>query len=504
VDTRGWRRVWESDRAFLAAVIAGGAAVRLWRVDSQSLWLDELFSVAVSDLSVEGVARKMAEEFHPPLYYWLLKAWRLLGTSDFHARALSILLGCLTIPLFFSLSGKVLGRDARRLATAFLAFSPLHVYFSQEVRGYVLTHLLAVASLDLYLGARGRPTGARFAGLLLLDVAGLYTHVLYGLHLLVRPLLLPWLRPPGERRAALVRTILGAAIAGAAYVPWWGAVSHVAGLEEGYRMPVGPRNVAYVLYSWSVGIGWGPGQEELRGYPAPLEVLRNHPLAIVSAALLFGGLFLLGVRAVGREGQGARRLALLVQFAAPIAGAFVVAHFIVVSLLPRYPIVGFPAFLLLIAAGLRALPRRPRAAAGLAVFALWGASLWNAQTNPRFMREDYRGVGALLAESRGEGDRVLLPSFCIPFLQHYLQDDGGGEGLEPLTESALRKPWEGGRTWVVLNQVWTSDPDGRIRQALAERRDVSQEWVRTGFKVYLIGSLTATHPRAPRRRRLRR
>ncbi|MGH7151865.1 MAG: glycosyltransferase family 39 protein [Planctomycetota bacterium] len=505
--TWGWRRLWESDRAFLAAVLAGGAAVRLWRLDSQSLWLDELFSVAVSELSVEGVAKKMAEEFHPPLYYWLLKAWRLLGTSDLHVRALSVLLGCLTIPLFFSLSGKVLGRNARRLATCLLAFSPLHVYFSQEVRGYVLTHLLAVASLDLYVGARGRPSGARFAGLLLLDVAGLYTHVFYGLHLLVRPLLLPWLRAPGERRSALVATLLGAALAGAAYVPWWSGVSHVAGLEEGYRMPVGPMNIGYVLYTWSVGIGWGPGHEELRGYPDPLEVLGNHPLSIGSAAVLFGGLLLLGIRAIGRGGEGRRRAALLLQFTVPIAGAFVVAHFIVVSLLPRYPIVGFPAFLLLIAAGLLSLPGRLRAAAGLAVFALWGGSLWNAQTNPRFMREDYRGVGALLAESRGDGDRVLLPSFCIPFVTHYLEgksETGGRESLEPLTESAVREAREAERTWVVLNQVWTADPDGRIRRALAERRDVSEEWELIGFKVYLIGSPSAKPLPASRRRRVLR
>ncbi|MCI0589494.1 MAG: glycosyltransferase family 39 protein, partial [Planctomycetes bacterium] len=306
--TWGWRRLWESDRAFLAAAIAGAAAVRLWRLDSQSLWLDELFSVAVSDLSVGGVAAKMSEEFHPPLYYWLLKAWRLLGHSDFHIRALSVLLGTLTIPLFFSLSGKVLGRDARRLTTGLLAFSPFHVYFSQDAVGYVLTHLLAVASLNLFVGARGRPTGARFAGLLLLDVAGLYTHVYYGLHLLARPCLLPWLRPPGERRSALVPTLLGAALAVAAFAPWRSGVSHVTGLDEGYRMPIGPANVCNVLFRWSVGFGWGPGHEELRGYPALSEVLGNHLLSIGSAAVLFGGLFLLGIRAVGREGQGARRL----------------------------------------------------------------------------------------------------------------------------------------------------------------------------------------------------
>ena len=502
--TWGWRRLWESDRAFLAAAIAGGAAVRLWRLDSQSLWLDELFSVKVSELSVGGVAAKMSEEFHPPLYYWLLKAWRLLGTSDFHTRALSVLLGCLTIPLFFSLSGRVLGRDARRLATCLLAFAPYHVYFSQDAVGYVLMHLLAVASLDLYLAARGRPSGARFAGLLLLDVAGLYTHVYYGLHLLARPCLLPWLRPPGERRRALVPTLLGAALAVAAFAPWRSGVSHVTGLDEGYRMPIGPANVCNVLFRWSAGFGWGPGHEELREYPSLFEVLGNHPFSIGSAALVFGGLLLLGIRAVGREGQGARRLALLCQAAVPIAGAFVVAHFLVVSLLPRYPIAGFPAFLLLLAAGLLSLPGKLRAGASLAVFGLWGASLWNAQTDPRYLREDYRGVGAILAEGREDGDRVLLPSFCIPFVTHYLEGmagPGGGQGLESLTEAAVRAPREGGRKWVVLNQVWTSDPDGRIRRALAESRDVSEEWELIGFRVYLIGGSPATHAPAGRRRR---
>src|SRR6478752_5318026 len=48
-----------------------------------SLWLDEALSVNISQLPLGEITDWLRHDGHPPLYYWLLHAWReVFGTSD--------------------------------------------------------------------------------------------------------------------------------------------------------------------------------------------------------------------------------------------------------------------------------------------------------------------------------------------------------------------------------------------------------------------------------------
>jgi len=117
-------------------LIATAFLIRLIALN-QSLWLDEaVVAQAVSRFGFwELITSYAPGDFHPPLYYLLLKAWTsILGTSEIALRLPSV---------FFSLGAGVLMLSlAGFWAGALLLFNPLFVYYSQEARMYTLITFL--------------------------------------------------------------------------------------------------------------------------------------------------------------------------------------------------------------------------------------------------------------------------------------------------------------------------------------------------------------------------
>jgi hypothetical protein len=125
------------------------------------------------------VGRLAHFDAHPPLYFLLVQAWSIFGSSDAWLRALSVVFGVASIPLIHRLASRLGGPGAGLAAAAFLALSPYHVYYSREARSYALLGLLCVLSLDLLFDLASAPNRRklrclRFAGILIVirDGAG--------------------------------------------------------------------------------------------------------------------------------------------------------------------------------------------------------------------------------------------------------------------------------------------------------------------------------------------
>src|SRR5688572_7374429 len=146
----------------LAVVLVAGAWLRFHRLDRESLWNDEVFSIELARRPVAGVIAGSREDGHPPLFHLALHYWmRAFGDDAVAVRWLSAVLGVLTLPVFHGLTRRLFGWRAALLATAWLACSPYHVYYSQEARNYALLVLLTVASFAaLFWWVEGRRTGA--------------------------------------------------------------------------------------------------------------------------------------------------------------------------------------------------------------------------------------------------------------------------------------------------------------------------------------------------------
>jgi len=128
-------------------VIAIGFAIRLYRYDDLSLWLDEIYVVEYLKLSwTELLGLNETYDNHPPLYYLLVKLVSLAASDLSAARILSIVTGTATIAVVYALTLHLANRSAAFVASLIIALSPLHVWYSQEGRMYAPTALVVTLS----------------------------------------------------------------------------------------------------------------------------------------------------------------------------------------------------------------------------------------------------------------------------------------------------------------------------------------------------------------------
>ena len=168
-------------------------ALRLYRLDFQSIWWDEGHSIFVASHPVTAIPTLPAMDVHPPAYFSLLHVWMALaGRSEFALRYLSVVFSLLTVALLWRFA-RLLTRSfptptnsiwPSTLTGLLAALSPLYVAYAQEVRSYAMITGLALASTFvlwrlLFPGHR-RDTGRKRGGLLMLYIiltaACLYTH----------------------------------------------------------------------------------------------------------------------------------------------------------------------------------------------------------------------------------------------------------------------------------------------------------------------------------------
>ncbi len=217
-----------AERWALPAILLVAFALRLYRLGDKNVWWDEGLAIWAVRKGLLGVTRWTAQDVHPPLYFWSLLAWvRLAGESEFAARFLSALWGVLTVALVYPLGTRLGGRRVGLLAALYLAIARFHVWWSQEMRMYVLATL--AATLTLYSAVRWldeerqrfRPAWA--AAYLVAALGCLYSIYLAGLAPLVAngyALVALW-RVPRVRRWRVAGRWCAAQVAALAlFAPW--------------------------------------------------------------------------------------------------------------------------------------------------------------------------------------------------------------------------------------------------------------------------------------------
>lgn len=138
---------WRHPRVVLVLIVIAGALLRLYRFDALSLWLDEGITVHVTRHSWATVLGfHGAYETHPPLYFVLVKLTALAVPELYAGRVVSIVAGTATIPVLYALASRILGTWPALVASAALAISPLHIWYSREARMYALSALLVTTS----------------------------------------------------------------------------------------------------------------------------------------------------------------------------------------------------------------------------------------------------------------------------------------------------------------------------------------------------------------------
>ncbi len=431
-------------------IVAGGVLLRALRLNWQPLWWDEGYSIYFAGEPLGRMAWLTAHDIHPPLYYALLHLWTgVFGSlAPTGARLLSVFFGALALPLQYVLAREMFGGKARPalLALLLLTFSPVHLYYSQEVRMYGLATALGLAaSLALWRWMRAADSGRRGWGpalaYLLAGLAALYT--LYYAALLLAGHAL-WAAVHLRKRLRSLGTLAGVyALMFLLYLPWLlyavpQLVGYVGGkVQSDADPPLGP--LAYVERHL---VAFTAGHVQLSSLPA--EWLALAPATVAICAIILGlvlGRTLRPETGMRSGGGSARRDSEVIPAGphAPTASTASAASTALAALaalwtwllvpvllgwlinlrLPFFPaggerllLITLPYFLLLLALGLDrtwdVLHLGKLAAAALAINALLGIAAF--YTTPRYADEDYRAPLQLVQQG-GRSEDTLLAIF---------------------------------------------------------------------------------------------
>ena len=205
-----------------ALLLLLASALRLHRIDAQSLWFDEGWSAwaAIQPTLAQAL---LADATNPPLYYLLLNfSTRLLGDSEFSLRLPSMLATLLLIVLTWQLALRCCGRRAAWLAAWLATCSAPLWWAAQEARMYALLALLTLALLLAWQRLLRHPERRAWLLLLSCETFILYTHntgPVFALWLNLA-MLLYWLARRSLRRPDWRAWLTGQALVTLLWAPW--------------------------------------------------------------------------------------------------------------------------------------------------------------------------------------------------------------------------------------------------------------------------------------------
>jgi mannosyltransferase len=455
-----------------------GFGLRLYGLDSSSLWLDEIFTATTARLDLASILQFHLEEAaNPPLIsvitHLFFACW---GQSEFVARLPSALFGSLSILLIYEVGKELWSRKVALTGAFLLAVNAYHVHYSQEARHYALMVFLALLSVIFLLKALQRNKPLLWAGFAVSTTLGLYNHYFAFLTLPALVALGTWdllekwkLHLKGERSSQdasahqIYASVKSQAMLFAAslvliallYLPW------ASTLLAQFPKRLSPQPIGLSTISLKLSL------HRLS------ETLASYSDLGVAASLLWALAILVGLATSGKK----RSAVAVLWIGSPFIFLAVVQvkHFFSI----RYTIFILPLCLLLMGRGLTALAawlerplgrltRHPHSAPVLlSSFAiLWGllsvAPLADHYTHEK---EDWRDAARYLAANMAPGDAILADSTAyeagsdadrvVLSLPYYLEVNSvTGNSVFSVQHSLWRRltAWDqwNGRLWAVL------------------------------------------------------
>ena len=450
----------------VSSMVVLAAALAVFRLGDESLWIDEAISVFVAwrdwpDLWTHVVH----QEPNLGLYYLLLHAWIRLGDGEAAARALSAVAHVATVPVLFFLARRLFDRRVAVIASTLFAINAFAVAYAQEARPYAVAVLLATLCSLLFVRAVHEPSARRWALYVLSAVLAVYAHLFAAFVLAGHAASLFILNRPDRqvRNASMAYSVVAILSA-----PLLWAVARSGTERISWIDPPTIRDVFAVF----TGLAGNGGPLLLLAYSGVCF------LALIPAARAW--------RETGTSTRTWRYAFLLAWLFVPVLLTLAVSAFKPV-LIPRYLIVSLPALMLIAGVGLAGLKGRWALAllAVLAVFALRALGILYGTDQ----KEQWRAATAMVLTASRDGDRIVLhtPSVAMPFAYYVLGTPGGADRApqavsppvawdESLTSVAPKEPLRNllgleerpPRVWLVLSHEDTNAETRRVARSILD------------------------------------
>jgi len=135
--------------------ILTGTFLRLYQLNFENYWLDELVDFWVADpnitLHTTFVRRELIDDQTPYLFQILLKIYlKFFGYDPETGRHVALIFGVLSIPLVGILSYQVVKNNSFLLTILLVSINIYLIKYSQETRTYTLVFLLSTINLIFY------------------------------------------------------------------------------------------------------------------------------------------------------------------------------------------------------------------------------------------------------------------------------------------------------------------------------------------------------------------
>lgn len=454
--------------------------LRLFRLKSESYWVDEIVSVTIvmSNTPYELLVSVPGNDPHPPFYYLLLSAWTaIFGTTELATRLLSALVGVATVVVLYGVGRQLFDREVGAIAALLVAVSPFHIWYSQEVRMYNLLALLT--ALSFYWFGRiqmRRPSdkaGTRDdIGYVVSTVLLGYTHV-FGLFVILAQNVYvfsrPVIRTVPRSRLTLRRWIALEGIIALLLAPW---------LVRLFRRMMAAHsgettNVSWIPLPTAETIG-----QVFAAYLGGYLFDESLPILV---SLIVAGCLLLALSSdrgaasdTDRQDTSINSVYIVVLwFVVPILVPIALSHVITPIFVDRYSIGASLAFFILIAKGVRTFSFPPLRYVVVGLL-LVGLVLPLPTYYQDDQKEQWREAATNVEPNVDDDDVVLVsrPFTERSFSYYFDRPDVTVVRIQPdASADEIRASTEGhGDVWVVLSYT-DSSTDRRILQTVENRSE---------------------------------
>lgn len=160
--------------------------LRFFALGSESIWLDEAYSIIESHLSIQGIA---ASSNQPPVYFWILRVWiDLFGTSEVALRSLSAIFGVFSVVAIYFAGTALLNKKAGLFSAFIASFAVFAIVHSQDARAYSLLMLLSTLSYWFFIEIFQKDEKKCYIAYTVVSVLLIYTHF-FGLFIIASQVL---------------------------------------------------------------------------------------------------------------------------------------------------------------------------------------------------------------------------------------------------------------------------------------------------------------------------
>jgi uncharacterized membrane protein len=476
-------RVLESDRVWLWAIVVLGAILRFYRLDFQSLWLDEGLQYYVAINNSFGELLSQTSSFHPPLSFLINHAFLRMQDSDLFFRLPSALFGIASLPVLYILTTELTSRRIALVSTFVLAISPFHIWYSQEGRMYSQVLFFSLLSSVLLLHAIKRGGARWWVYYVLVGAAGMYTHVFMAVALLAQ---FCWVLLYHRGKVAVHMgsgtIVVLLFLPWAIFLPWvrhfFQAVSErglgspaPVGSHAVFRAGFSWESIPYTFFTYSSGFSLGPTVAELHENRSLRFILQFLP-EILLVAIVFGTVLLVGFYALYKLFGARATMFCLLALCLPILGTLLYALAPKATYNVRYTVVGFPYFCIFLGVGLNYAFQKYKptgVALLLAMLAISSTSLANDFFDSRYAKEDIRSAVAFW-RSVSTGDPLLSFRSYSAVVQVYLHESEkerqfplGGDVVSNI--KLVFAKTEAPSIYILLTRDWRQLKEREIRSA---------------------------------------